>query len=145
MNWRQLVVEDLKNYEFFKKAIVNNEERLQIAEHNLTNLKGVKYDYNPTSTDTSHQEDVLINNIVIKEQLRVTNKYNIFYTEWIEKGLKELNEIEMKVLDRFYINPCKNCVDRLVKELNYEKSKIYQLREIALKKFTRCMYGISTQ
>lgn len=39
MNWRQLVVEDLKSYEFFKKAIVNNKERLQIAEHNLTNLK----------------------------------------------------------------------------------------------------------
>lgn len=145
MNWRYFAIEDLKSYEFFKKAIVNNQERLQIAEHNLTNLKGVKYDYNPTSTDTTHHEDILINNIVIKEQLKVTNKYNKFYVEWIEKGLKELNEIELKVLDRFYINPSKNCVDILAEELNYEKSKIYQLREIALKKFTRCMYGISTQ
>lgn len=145
MNWKYFAIEDLKSYEFFKKAIVNNEERLQIAEHNLTNLKGIKYDYNPTSTDTSHQEDVLINNIVIKEQLKLTNKHNKFYTEWIEKGLKELNEIELKILDRFYINPCKNCVDKLAEELNYEKSKIYQLRELALKKFTRCMYGISTQ
>lgn len=145
MNWRQLVVEDLKNYEFFKKAIVNNEERLQIAEHNLTNLKGIKYNYNPTSTNTNHQEDVLINNIVIKEQLKVTNRYNKFYVEWIEKGLKELNAIELKVLDRFYINPCKNCVDKLVAELNYEQAQIYRLREKALRKFTRCMYGISTQ
>lgn len=145
MNWRHFAIEDLKNYEFFKKAIVNNAERIQIAEHNLTNLKGVKYDFNAARADTSHQEDVLINNIVLKEQLKVTNKYNIFYTEWIEKGLKELNEVEMKVLDYFYINPCINCVEKLAEELNYEKSKIYQLREIALKKFTRCMYGISTQ
>ena len=60
----------------------------------------------------------------------------------IERGLASLDKTERLVLDRFYIDRPKNHVERLMEELNYEKTRVYEIKDQALYKFTIAMYGI---
>jgi hypothetical protein len=56
--------------------------------------------------------------------------------------LEGLDDRERLVLERFYIQRTRGHVERLMDELHFEKSRVYQCKDEALYKFTISMYGL---
>ncbi len=59
-----------------------------------------------------------------------------------ERGLSQLTDEERRVLERFFIYRGGRHVDDLMEELCYERTRIYELKDEALYKFTVAMYGM---
>lgn len=141
MNWQKEAIDDLNKYLSRKNSILSMKEKIQELKAREESLKSAN-DSTPVQGGASKREDMIINCIVECDRL----KDNIAaVSRWlcvVEKGLNTLTEDERVVLDKFYINRPTRHVDRLCDELHYEKTRIYEIKDVALKKFTLSMYGI---
>lgn len=61
----------------------------------------------------------------------------------MDGGLAVLDGEERLVLERFYIHRAKGNVERLCDELHLEKSRVYELKDKALRHFTIALYGLT--
>ena len=61
---------------------------------------------------------------------------NLFNQAW-----EQLDKNDQLVLTYFYINRSRDYIDRLMQILNYEKRKVYYLKDEALYKLTLLIYG----
>jgi len=142
VDWKKVAVEDLRRYQHLKKSLSHIPQRIEtLEEYNLA-VKGGMSGSEPVSGGTSTSEDRLISNICERERLGHNYKAVKGLVDMIEEGLGMLNKTERLVLERFYINRTQGYVDRLMDELGYEKSRVYQIKDDALHKFTVAMYGL---
>lgn len=140
MNWKNEAIRDLKTYGQRKKAVEGLKERIRLAEEKLTGLKGISTEA-PVKGGLSRQEERWLEGISEKERLSFSLKITEALIRLTDEGLSVLNARERLVLEEFYINPRENHVERLCRELNYEKSRVYQIKDSAVTKFTLAMYG----
>ena len=77
-----------------------------------------------------------------RERLAANYKAVSKLVRQIEIALSLLGEDEQLALERFYIHRQEQHVERLCEELGYEKSRVYELKDRALRRFTIAMYGI---
>ena len=131
MNWKKISIERLREYEARKEALSLIPEQLEALELSFTAIRAATTDGTPVNGGGGNKrEDALINNIAKRE------------TEITEKGLELLTDEQKKILFLFYIHRTRNHVERLCEELCYEKSKIYELKDEALKIFTMSVCGV---
>lgn len=140
MNWKAEATRDLKSYPQRKQAVDNLKERIEILEEQFVSLKGVSVG-EPVRGGLSKQEQKWLDNISERERLGFSLKIAEELIRLTEKGLEVLTDRERKVLEGFYINPQENHVDLLCEELHFEKTRLYEIKDVALKKFTIAMYG----
>ena len=60
-----------------------------------------------------------------------------------DRGLAALLPDEKLVLQRLYLHPEKDALQRLCDELGVEQSTVYRKRDQALQRFTTALYGFS--
>lgn len=142
MKWTECAIQDLRKYNYLVTSIENIPKRIEALEYAFENIKGATISPVPIKGGTSQHEDKLLDNIVERQRLQMLYTVDKMLLDIIERGLNALDENERLVLERFYINRHKDHVERLMEELNYEKSAIYELKDRALYKFTIAMYGI---
>ena len=143
MDWRKISIERLKDYENRKTALLSIPEQLESLELEFTSIRAVAMDGQEIKGGGGcKREDALINNIVKRDELKRNLKIVKNEVAVTERGLKGLNSDEEKILNRFYINRIHGHVELLCEELNFEKSRVYAIKEDALKKFTLACYGI---
>lgn len=144
MNWQKEAIEDLKNYNNLKEGIKSLRLRICSLNNNYKAIKTGDFTLQRVQGgNTKSVEEMLIENIAQRERLALVLKANEILAERIEQGLQALNEQERLVIEELVIKDKKNAIIELSRTLAYEKSKIYTLRNEALKKFTRFMYGIT--
>ncbi len=142
MNWKTVSIERLKKYPEQRKAVENIPEQLRALELNYTSIKAARTDGTPVKGGGNGREDALINNIVEREELKKNLRIVRCELGVTNNGLNALTDEEREVLFRFYITRTSRHVEELCERLNYEKTKIYLIKDRALKKFTRACYGI---
>jgi DNA-directed RNA polymerase sigma subunit (sigma70/sigma32) len=142
VDWKKIAIDDLRRYPHLKESLLHIPKKIEALEEYNQSIKGGMSGSEPVSGGTSTSEDRLISNICERE--RLGHNYNAVskLVAMIETALGMLNPTERKVLERFYINRSSGYVERLCDELGYEKSRIYQIKEDALLKYTRTMYGL---
>lgn len=144
MNWQKEAIEDLKNYKNLKEGIKSIKLRIRILDDNLRAIKSGDFsEQKIQGGNKKNIDDKMIENIAQRERLSLTLKANEILAERIEQGLQSLDDNERMVIVQLVINDKKNAIIELSRNLAYEKSKIYTLRNEALKKFTKFMYGIT--
>mgnify|MGYP004530145459 CR=1 FL=1 len=144
MNWQKEAIEDLKNYKNLKEGIKSIKLRIRILDDNLRAIKSGDFsEQKVQGGNKKNIDDKMIENIAQRERLSLTLKANEILAERIEQGLQSLDDNERMVIVQLVINDKKNAIIELSRNLAYEKSKIYTLRNEALKKFTKFMYGIT--
>lgn len=144
MNWQKEAIEDLKNYKNLKEGIKSIKLRIRILDDNFRAIKSGDFsEQKVQGGNKKNIDDKMIENIAQRERLSLTLKANEILAERIEQGLQSLDENERMVIEQLVINDKKNAIIELSRNLAYEKSKIYTLRNEALKKFTKFMYGIT--
>ena len=143
MDWRKISIERLKDYENRKTSLISIPEQLETLELEFTSIRAATTDGQEIKGGGgSKREDSLINNIVKRDELKRNLKIVRNEVAVTERGLKGLTADEEKILNKFYINRVRGHVELLCEELNFEKSRVYAIKEDALKKFTLACYGI---
>ncbi len=140
MNWKAEAVKDLKSYPQRKESIENIKERIKILDEQFTSLKGISVG-EPVMGGFSRQEEKMLDNISERERLGFSLKIAEALVELTEKGLEVLDKKERAVLEGFYINREDNHIDVLCERLHFEKTRLYEIKDNALRKFTMAMYG----
>lgn len=141
MNWKHEAVEKLKQYQAKKQSLISIPTEMVRLESAMQNIRSATADGNPVQGWGSGREDMLLSNIVHREELGRALEQARKWVDLVESGLKVLNEEERLILDRLYINPAMGNVDRLCGELHVEQATVYRRRDKALRHFTVCLYG----
>ena len=143
MNWQKISIERLKEYEARKTALQLLPEQIETLEAKYTAIRSAQTDATPIRGNGGNKrEDALINNIVMRDELKQNLKIAEREIAVTEKGLAGLTDEQKRILDGFYINRGNGHVESLCVELHLEKSRIYALKDEALKKFTLSCYGV---
>ena len=140
LNWKKEAVNDLRTYPQRKESIENIRERIAVLEEQFTSLHGVSAD-TPVMGGMSRQEEKMLNNISEREKLTSSLKIAEDLVKLTEKGLAVLDKRERQVLEGFYFEKSDNNVERLCEKFHLEKTRLYEIKDIALRKFTIAMYG----
>ena len=141
MNWKYEAIDKLKQYEAKKQAMRNIPEEISRLESAMKSIRSATADGTPVKGGGSGREDMMLSNIVHREELKRSLEQASKWVELVDSGLSVLCDDERLVLDRFYINPAKGNVDRLCGELGVEQATVYRYRDKALHHFTVCLYG----
>lgn len=142
MNWQTFGVQRLKAYETRVKAVETIPERIAMLELEYGAIKGGIGDGMPKAQGGNKTEEQLIGNIAKREELK--NNLEVAKREIMltEKGLAALTEEEQRVLYVFFVNRPYKHIELLCEELHVEKTKLYYMKDEALKKFTMASYGV---
>lgn len=144
MNWQKEAIEDLKNYNNLKEGIKSLKLRINSLNNNYKAIKTGDFSMQKVQGGKNKSSDErLIDNIAQRERLALVLKADQMLAERIEQGLQALNEQERLVIEELVIKDKKNAIIELSRTLAYEKSKIYTMRNEAIRKFTIFMYGIT--
>lgn len=140
MNWKKEAVNDLRTYLQRKQSAENIRERIKILDEQFVSLKGISTD-TPVKGGMSRQEEKMLDNISERERLEFSLKIAESLIELTEKGLDVLEKRESQILEGFYFEQVDNHVEKLCERFHLEKTRLYEIKDIALRKFTIAMYG----
>lgn len=141
MNWKFEAIEKLKEYTARKNAITIIPEEIKRLEEDAQRIRAASTDATPVQGGGSTREDMLLSNIVHREELQRRLSDAQRWVDIVDGGLSVLTDDDRLVLDRFYIHPMRGNVDRLCDELAVEKAAVYKRKEKALHRFTVALYG----
>lgn len=141
MNWKFEAIEKLKEYTARKNAITSIPEEIKRLEEDAQRIRAASTDATPVQGGGSTREDMLLSNIVHREELQRRLSDAIRWVDIVDAGLAVLTPDERKILDIMYINRSSGGLFRACEEFNLEKSAVYARRDAALEKFTLALYG----
>lgn len=142
MKWREMAIQDLRRYKGLLNGLRNIKERIEVAEMRSKDVRVSRLTDIPHSVNNNAPQDTILDNLVIKEKLKMLYTVDAKLVNIIERGLKALSEQERIVLYDFYVDRNENYILKLLQKLHLEKSQIYKIKDKALHKFTLNMYGI---
>lgn len=146
MNWKFEAIEKLKAYTARKNAITSIPEEIKRLEEDAQRIRAASTDATPVQGGGSTREDMLLSNIVHREELQRRLSDALRWVDIVDGGLAVLSDEDRLVLDRFYIHPMRGNVDRLRNELGLEDERsVYKRKDKALRRFTVALYGICEQ
>ena len=141
MNWKFEAIEKLKEYTARKNALESIPEEIKRLEEDAQRIRAASTDATPVQGGGSAREDMLLTNIVHREELQRRLSDAQRWVDIVDGGLAVLTDDDRLVLDRFYIHPMRGNVDRLCDDLAIEKAAVYKRKEKALRRFTVALYG----
>lgn len=141
MNWKYEAIEKLKEYSAKRQALNSIPEEMARLESAMQSIRSATSNGTPVSGGGSGREDMMLSNIVHREELARSLEQARKWVSLVDSGLESLSVDEKKILSRFYISPARGNVDALCEELGVEKAQVYRRRDSALRHFTLCLYG----
>lgn len=143
MKWRDMAIQDLRRYRGLVNGIKNIKERIEIMELKAQDVRISKITNMPHSNNSNTSQDVILDNLVLKEKLKMLLVADVKLVTIFERGLGALSKQERIVLYDFYIDRQLNHIQKLEDKLHLEQAQIYRIKDKAIYKFTLNMYGIS--
>jgi len=143
MDWKREAVDKLRCYEAKRTSLERSAEEFCRLGDEMTSIRSAMTDSTPVQGGSSTREDIMVNNIARREELRLARRDAARWVKMVDGALSVLDEDERLVLDRMYIHRAKGNVDRLCEELEREKPTVYRLKDRALRHFTLALYGVT--
>jgi len=141
MNWNMEAENKLRKYELMRMSLRNIPEEIDRLEVSASSIRGASTDKTPVKGGGSRQEEFLLNNLVLRQELKRSLRQARQWVRIVSEALAALDPTEQLVLQRLYIVSERGAMERLCAELNCEKSNIYRIKEKSLEKFTLALYG----
>lgn len=141
MDWKREAIDKLRQYEAKRSALVDIPKDIAYLESAITRIRSSTSDGTPVKGGGSGREDMLLNNIVKREELKVAFKAAQEWVGRVENGLAVLNAEERLVLEKFFLFPAPGAADRLAGDLHLDVKTVYRRKDAAIKKFTMALYG----
>lgn len=132
----------LRMYNARKHALKSLSEQIANLEAQMTCVRSAAADGTAVHGGGSGRETALLDNIAERAELEKALEHTREWVNAVSGALRSLTNEERRVLDLFYIEKQKGCVERLSEEMHMSKSNVYRHRDNALMKFTCCYYGV---
>lgn len=143
MDWKKEAVNDLKQYARRKAALVNLAEDIRELKARTYGSTAPATDAVPVQGGTSTAEGRLI--AAIDELDRKRDAYRIAkrQVDAVERGLATLTDQQRDILDKFFIRRTPGHALTLAEAYHIEQSRVYQLKDEAVRDFTLARYGVA--
>lgn len=143
MIWKHEVIEKLKLYEAKCAALENIPLEIRQQELGMQSIRSMDPDSSPVKGGGTSREDVMLNNIAYREELKESYSQTKLWVDVMDRALSVLTTEEYLLLERFYIHPEKKAADRLAGDLHVDIKTVYRRKDEALRRFTIALYGIT--
>ena len=141
MDWKSEAIDKLKQYEAKRESLEIIPKQIAEIDATMTSIRSVRIDGVPVKGGGNGREDLMLNCIARKDELRWSLERVQNWMEIVDRGLSVLGSDDRLVLDRFYIHPEKYAADRLAGDLGIDVKTVYARKDKALRKFTVALYG----
>lgn len=141
MDWKKEAIDKLRQYTAKKQSLKSIPEEIKRLESEMANIRSAIGDGTPMQGGGSRREDMLLNNIVRREELERTLDQAKIWVDLVDAGMEILNDTERLVLDRFFVHPERGAADRLAGDLGIDVKTVYHRRDAAIRRFTISLYG----
>lgn len=141
MNFAAELIADLRTLEAAEQSLRNIPEELAMLEYQFETIEASQTDRVIVSGGFCDREAALVANIEKRETLSKNLEMTKIKVEMIKRALSTLTDTEREVIRRFFIRSERGAVYSLMDALGYERTQIYKIRNIAVKKLLRALYG----
>lgn len=141
MNWKQEAIEKLEQYDAKKQSLRSIPTEIDRLESLARQIRGSRTDGIAVRSSSGGREDMLLNNIIQREELNWSLEQAQKWVGLVESGLGVLNDEDRLILDRFYIRSEKGAADRLAGDLCMDVKTVYRRKDAALRRFTIALWG----
>lgn len=141
MDWKREAENDLRCHEKRKAALESLADEIRELRNRTYGSSAPAADAVPVQGGTSTAEGrwiAAIDELERKKEAYRTTKRRVAA---VERGLAALDDQQRLLLDVFFVNRIQGGADFLAEKLHLERSRIYELREIAIRDFTMARYG----
>lgn len=142
LNWQKEAINDLRCHEKRKAAMESLADEIRELRSRTYGSSAPAADAVPVQGGTSTAEGRWIAAIDELERKKEAYRITKRQVDAVERGLAVLDEQQRMVLNVFFVNRVQGGADYLVEKLNLERTRIYELRETALRNFTIARYGV---
>lgn len=143
MDWKREAKNELRELPMMRAALQSIPDRLEMIEAQKTSLGSSSSDRTPVQGGGGSHEDRLLSLIVEGERLKVNMDVNRIRVQMIERGLSALTAQDRMIIDTFASHRPSEAVDILSDRLYLERTRIYQLWEQALRRYTISEFGLT--
>lgn len=141
MNWKNEAIEKLEQYGARKQSLRSIPKEIALLESVSANIRSSTCDSIRVKGSDSGREDVLLSNIMKREELNWAMEQAQRWVDLVESGLSVLSDEERSILEAFYIRSEKGAADRLAGELAMDVKTVYRRKDAALRRFTIALCG----
>lgn len=141
MNWKYEAIDKLKQYEAKKQSLESIPFEIARLGSVMKSIRSATADGTPVQGGGSGREDMMLSNIVQREELERSLEQAQKWVDLVDAGLDILSEEERLILDRFYIHSERGAADRLAGDLHMDVKTVYKRKDDALRRFTISLYG----
>lgn len=141
MNWKTEAIDKLKQYEAKRASLDSIPYEIMRLEQDACQIRSARLDGTPVKGGSNKREDMLLNNIVLRQEMKAILDNAQLWLDAVENALHVLTSEEQQILDRFYIHPEQGAAERLAGDLWLDVKTVYRRKDAALRKFTIALYG----
>ena len=141
MIWKHEAIDKLKQYEAKRLALQTIPAEIKRLELDMQGIRSAASDGSPAKGGGSGREDMMLSNIVRREELERTLDQARIWVDLVDAAFSLLDREERLLLDRFYIRQEKGAAERLAGDLHMDVKTVYRRKDEALRKFTISLYG----
>lgn len=142
--WKFKAIDKLRDYTLKQASLINLPEEIRRLEIEAQSIKSATTDGNPVKGGGNGREDRLINNIVMREELKMMLDMARISVDLVDRGLSAIGQDDKHILNEMYINKTSGSKERLMSKLCLaEESSLYKRINKALLRFTIAMYGLT--
>ena len=141
--WKYKAIDRLKDYPAQKAAILNIPDEIEALESQFTSIRSATTDSTAVAGGGNKREDMMLSNIVRREELKMMLERARLYVRSVERGMEILNDDELRALNAMYVNRESGAVARLSEEFCEDERSVYRRLDKALRHFTIAMYGVT--
>lgn len=140
--WERLAIDQLREIDIKRKSLQNVKDRLTTIRYEIVDAKNSLPSLAPAVGGVLNREETRrTDNIALQKELRRSYQQLKNDIDSFEKAWEKLDQDEQLVLSKFFISRTRSYIDELCNQLFCEKTKVYQIKDEALYKFTMGLYG----
>lgn len=143
MNWQKEAITDLRCHEKRKAALESLADEIRELRARTYGTSSPAADAVPVQGGASTAEERWIAAIDELERKKEVYRLTKRRVEAVERGLAALDEQQREILEAFFINRVQGHVQALAEKYHVEQSRVYQMKDQAVRDFTLARYGIS--
>jgi hypothetical protein len=134
LDWRKVAEDDLKHY---------REQRMGL-QHLNEQIKEINTRIERIAAQTKNEKEKTIDLYIRRDKLILARNAVEPLIRRMDESLSLLSSDERRIVERLLIDREKGAVERLCSELFLERTRVYEMRNSALRKFTVAMYGVES-
>lgn len=142
MDWKREAENDLRCHEKRKAALESLADEIRELRSRTYGSSAPAADAVPVQGGTSTAEGRWIAAIDELERKKEAYRITKRRVDAVERGLAALDEQQREILDCFFINRAQGHAQTLAKKYHVEQSRIYQMKDQAVREFTVARYGV---